>query len=208
MFRGEYFLADYIYKYGNFNTSTITSAFNPEGFIDCYNSDKTQLSAGSNAKIVQRRKYTASTIGTNQRYEFIICPNIGFLASSDLLMKDCELRLNFDRSPPSTSLVECGAVTNACEYIEIKDCCAITEYVSSPSLRRYFETIDSKPLVYEYDDCEVILKSIELNNTDIRFDSIRGGNVPDYIFAAVVPQAAVNGDFETSSTYFHRHKVK
>ena len=122
-------------------------------------------------------------------------------------MKDCELRLNFDRSTPGTALVECAAITKACETIEIKDCCAITEYVSSPSLRHYFETIDSKPLVYEYDDCEVILKSIPLNDTDIRFDSLRGGNIPDYIFAAVVPQSALNGDFDTSSTYFHRHKV-
>ena len=207
-FRGEYFLADYIYKYGNFNTSTITSVFNPEGYIDCYNSDKAQLSAGGNSKIVARRKYQAFASGTNQRYEFIICPNIGFLASPDLLMKDCELRLNFDRSPATTSLVECAAITNVCDFIEIKDCCAITEYVSSPSLRQHFETIDSRPLVYEYDDCEVILKSIPLNDTDIRFDSIRGGNIPDYIFAAVIPQASLNGEFETSSTYFHRHKVK
>lgn len=200
-------MTDYIYKYGNFSTSTIASVFNPEGYIDLYNSDKTELSFEGNAKIVKTRKFLAKADGTNEKYEFIICPNIGFLASPDLLMKDCELRLSFDRSPPSTSLVECGAVTNECAGIEIKDCYAVTEYVSSPNLRQYFDSIDSNPLVYEYDDCEVILKSIPLNDTDIRFDSIRGGNIPEYVFAAIIPQAALNGDFTKSSTYFKRHKV-
>ena len=185
----------------------ISSVFHPEGYFDVFNSNKTELKAETGAAIVARRKYGAHESGTTRRYEFILCPNTGFLASPDLLMKDCELKLSFDRANVANSIIEVETVTNACTQIEIKDCYAVTEYVSSPSLRDHFAKIDTTPLVYEYDDCEVILKSIPLNDTDIRFDTIRGGNIPDYIFAAVVPQDSLNGDFETASTYFKRHKV-
>ena len=186
----------------------ISSVFRPEGYFDVFNSDKTELSGHAGANIISRRKFGIHESGTTRRFEFIICPNMGFLASPDLLMKDCELKLSFDRANVANCLVEYGTVTNVCTEIEIKDCYAVTEYVSSPSLRDHFAKIDTTPLVYEYDDCEVILKSIPLNDTDIRFDTIRGGNIPDYIFAAVIPQDSLNGEFETSSTYFKRHKVR
>ena len=186
----------------------LKSVFHPEGYFDYFNSDKTELAAdAANGSVVKRRLYGVHSTGSIRRFEFIFSPNIGFLASPDLLMKDCELKLSFDRSNVANVVTEYDTVTHECKEIEIKDCYAVTEYVSSPSLRNYFEKIDTSPLVYEYDDCEVILKSIPLNDTDIRFDTVRGGNIPDYIFAAVVPQASLNGDFEKSSTYFHRHKV-
>ena len=208
LFRGEFFLTDYIYKVGNFNSSMISSAFHPEGYFDWFNSDKSELSGQGGANTVKRRQFGVHEHGNVRRYEFIFSPNIGFLASPDLLMKDCELKLSFDRANIANALIEYATVTSECTEIEIKDCYAVTEYVSSPSLRNHFEKIDTSPLVYEYDDCEVILKSIPLSDTDIRFDSIRGGNIPDYIFAAVVPQSSLNGNFEKSSTYFKRHEVR
>ena len=206
-------MSDYLYKVGNFNNQMIHSCFNIEGYFDHFNSDSIELGVAASSpdsgpgKVVKHRKFASSTSGTIERHEFAICPNIGFLASSDLLMKDCELKLTFDRASVKNALIEYGTVTNACTEIEIKDCVAITEYVSSPSLRDYFEKIDVSPIVYEYDDCDVLLKSIPNNVTTVRFDNLRGGNVPDYIFAAVVPQSALNGDFTKSSTYFKRHGV-
>ena len=47
------------------------------------------------------------------------------------------------------------AITNDCEYIEIKDCHALTEYVSSVEIRDFFETIDVRPIVYEYESVDV-----------------------------------------------------
>ena len=206
-FRGEFFLADYIYKVGNFNTSMLITALSHEGYFDYFNSDKKEISKQQSANIINRRKFGSHPSGTIRRFEFIFCPMIGFLASPDLLMKDCELKISFDRANAANAILEYDTVTNACTGIEIKDCYAVTEYVSSPSLRNHFEQIDTSPLVYEYDDCEILMKSIPLHDTDIRFDTIRGGNIPDYIFAAVVPQSSLNGDFEKSTTYFHRHKV-
>ena len=44
--RCEYFLTDYLYKYGNFNASTIKSAYNIEGYFDNYNLDTHILTHG------------------------------------------------------------------------------------------------------------------------------------------------------------------
>ena len=185
----------------------IRTCFNTEGYFDHYNSDSTELAGNGAKKVIEHRQHAGYKNGTKIRYEFVLSPNVGFLASPDLLMKDCELKLTFDRAPIENAFVKFGTPTDVCETLEIKDCVAISEFVSSPGLRDYFARIDTTPIVYEYDDCDVLLKSIPNSETTIRFESLRGGNVPDYIFAAVVPQSCLNGDFAKSSTYFHRHGV-
>ena len=135
-------------------------------------------------------------------------PNFGFLASPEPLLKDCELKISFDRSPWQTVLTEYDTITDACTGLEIKDCMAITEYVSSPMYREFFGRIDHSPILYNYDECDVIIKSIPINETEIRFDNFRGGNVPEYIFAAIIPQSDLNGDSTTSSTRFTCNHVE
>ena len=44
--------------------------------------------------------------GTKRRYEFAFIPNNGFLTSPELLMKDCELKLSFDRANPKIALTK------------------------------------------------------------------------------------------------------
>ena len=46
-------------------------------------------------------------------------------------MKDCELKITFDRAAVENALVKIGEPTTVCKTLEIKDCVAITEYVSS-----------------------------------------------------------------------------
>ena len=36
---------------------------------------------------------------------------------------------------------------------------------------------------------------------------MRGGNVPDHIFVAILPQSSLHGDLDKSSTFFQRHSV-
>ena len=123
-------------------------------------------------------------------------------------MNNCELKLSFDRSSPLTSVLDCGTASPILDEIEIKDCYAMTEYVSSESLRTFFDHITYEPIRYEYDACEVMVKSIPTGETEIRFDNLRGGNLPLAMFAAIVPQASLNGDKTTSSTYFKNYNVE
>ena len=124
-------------------------------------------------------------------------------------MNDCELKLSFDRSKPYTSIIDVGTATPALDDpIEIKDVVAITEYVSSPALRNYFESIDYSPLSYDFDSCQIMIKSIPIGETEIRFDNLRGGKIPMAMFAAIIPQAALSGDADRSSTMFKLNNLE
>ena len=83
----------------------------------------------------------------------------------------------------------------------------MTEYISSPCLRTYLDSIDTLPLRYDFEDCLVYTKNIPQGETNIRFDNLRGGNVPSQMFIGIIETAALNGDFALSSTKFSPHEV-
>lgn len=179
-----------------------------EGYYDTYNmnADKLKLEKGGLSEL---RKQGASLNADRSTicYDFVFTPNTGFLASPDLLLKDTELKISFDRTSPGTSLLEIGSIETECKYLEIKNCYAITEYVSSQAIRDYFEIIERRPFIYEYEEVEVLVKNLPLNETDIRFDNIRGGALPYFMFVGLISQNALNGDFDLSSTNFECHNL-
>ena len=147
-------------------------------------------------------------VAKTRRWTFVICPNFGFLGSPEPLMSNCELKLSFDRSNAYTSVLDVGSTTPSMKDIEIKDCYAVTEYISSENLRTYFDRIDYQPIRYEYDACEVMVKSIPTGETEIRFDNLRGGVLPLAMFAAIAPQSSLSGDKAVSSTFFKNYNVE
>ena len=183
----------------------VESGFIPEGYFDHYNADDTELLEAS--QVIERRNYLYHEEGTKRRYEFAFTPVMGFLGSPEPLLNNTELKISFDRCRPETALIATKSITNDCEYIEIKDCHALTEYVSSPEIRNFFETIDVQPIVYEYDSVDVLIKNIPKGETDIRLDNIRGGNNPSYLFLGLIPQKSLNGDFGRCSTSFRNHEL-
>ena len=191
-------------KIGNFSVDAISTIFQPEGYHDIWNGDKALLLANDAIKIP--RRHGASLNNGKYRYEFEFCPVNGFLSSPDLLMTDCELKLSFDRASvkhPIIRLDDSGVL----EDIEIKDCYALTEYVSSGSIQTFFEKIHNEPIIYEYEDTEVVIKSLPTDDTTIRIDNIRGGNTPRYLFAGLIPTAQLQGDWTKSCTRFSQNKV-
>ena len=138
-------------------------------------------------------------------YDFCVIPLVGFLGNHDPLPKNTEVKLSFDRTSPGMPIIAENEPDNL--NLEIKDCYAETEYISSPELRSYFDGIDNHPITYEYEECEVYTKSIPQGETNIRFDNLRGGNVPSHMFIGILETAALNGDFTKSSTSFQDHQV-
>ena len=183
------------------------SGYNCEGYFDQYNLSGDQL-ATLKDDVVKKRERMSTLSGTKRRYEFAITPNFGFLASPEPLLKNCELKLSFDRSNWKTAITEYETVTNACTKIEIDDCHAVTEYVSSPSMREYFSYIENDPIVYNYEECDIIIKSIPQNTAEIRFDNLKGGNIPKYLFIGVCPTSYLNGNKDISSTLFTHNGVE
>ena len=201
----NYFYADYIQKIGNFNQPFVNTAFVSEGYYDNDNCDAESIT--EETLETRRGGYHFSTTSGKKtyRYEFVLIPNLGFLADPLPLLKDCELKLNFDRASSATAIMSSNDVE--APYLEIKDCFATTEWVSSPSLRDYFQGIDYNPIVYKYDEVEVLAKPLPMHTTNLRLDNLRGGNIPSYIFSAIIPTDATNGDLAKSSTNFACHNV-
>ena len=112
-------------------------------------------------------------------YDFVFVPNDGFLNSNTPLLNDCELKLSFDRSKADMSVLKLGEVQNdlSDKVLEISNCFAVTEYISSEAIRRRFSKIETRPITYVYDNCDVTLKTLPIKEANIRIDNIRGGTV-------------------------------
>ena len=200
--RNEYFLADYIYKIGNFAVDAVNSSFISEGYTDLFNADWAD-GIGTNPQKDFRIAY--ATLADNKyTYDFCITPLVGFLGNNDPLPKDMEVKLSFDRTPVSLALIGDQDYSGS---LSINDCYAMTEYISSPDLRSYFDGIDNHPIRYEFEDCEVYCKNVPQKETNIRFDNLRGGNVPSHMFVGLIETASLNGDYTKSSTRFSPHHV-
>ena len=128
-----------------------------EGYVDNYNCSSKELTG---TDIIANRQYSRYTNDGKKVYEFAIIPNMGFLGSPDLLVKNCELKLSFDRAPASIAILKVGGPAEELkDHLEIKDCFAMTDYISSPAIRDYFSVIETQPFVYHYDDVDVIIKN-------------------------------------------------
>ena len=207
MFRGEYFLIDYIDKIGNFGCDALETVFQLEGHSDMYNADTATLQKLS--ATVKTRRSMGRISGTKIIYDFVFVPNDGFLNSNTPLLNDCELKLSFDRSKADLSFLKLGEVKNDLtdKVLEISNCFAVTEYISSEAIRRRFAKIDTRPMTYVYDNCDVTLKTLPINEANIRIDNIRGGNNPAILFVGVIKTSSLNGSFQLSSTGFHQADV-
>ena len=197
-------------KIGNFDFEAMHSSFMSEGyFYDNYFNDGDDMATenGINLKYAKARVDCSTKVDSKQRYEFAFIPNNGFLTSPELLMKDCELKLSFDRTNSKIPL--CKIYENEPPAtIDILDCYAITEYISSPGIRSFFDGINTQPITYEYEDMEVIIKALPKDTTNVQIDNIRGGNVPNYLFAGILPSANLQGEYGKGATCFKQHGVE
>lgn len=197
-------------KIGNFSINALTSAFQTEGyFYDYHFNDGSEIQANPKWKQkAEGRKTVATSNGSKRRYEFAFIPNNGFLNSPELLLKNCELKISFDRANPNIALCKVDPSSVAPSKIDIIDCVAVTEYVSSPGIRSYFDIIEREPLTYEFEDMEVLIKTLPTDSTNIQIDNIRGGNVPNYLFAAIIPSTSLQGVYDKGATCFKQHLVE
>ena len=212
-FSGEYFLQDYLYKNTNFNQATLKTVYSVEGYHDEYNVGNALLQSNEEKiGVIEARRHGIEVDATDKkyRYEFAMTPQSGFLSNPDVLVRDAELSLRFDRAVPKIAFVGAKAdVTGVTlDAVEIEDCYMLADYVMSEKLRRQFESITTTPFVYEYDRCDVITKTISQGETHIRLDGIRGGNTPNYVFAGIIDKEAYDGTLTKSSTGFKAHGVE
>ena len=71
--------------------------------------------------MIKVRESTAIKANGKARYDFAFIPDIAFLANPDPLIKNCELKLRFDRADSALALLK-AQEGGTCTKIEIKDC--------------------------------------------------------------------------------------
>ena len=171
------------------------------------NCDAETLATDDAEPYVVARRRTAVKNSGKARYDFAFIPDVAFLANADPLIKNCELKLRFDRADNTVSVLKItdGGVL---DDIIIEDCYAVTEYVSSPELRSHFDRIENESILYNYEDVEVLVKSIPYEQKTVRFDNLRGGNTPSHIFAGLIRTKALDGDETLCSTKFGSYGVE
>ena len=112
-------MSDYIYKLGNLNTDYITSVFVSEGYTDFTNCNAANLVGAEGEKVVQVRERTAIKANSKNRYDFAFIPDMAFLANPDPLLKNCEIKLRFDRADAAVAVLKLqdgGSCTEIGEY--------------------------------------------------------------------------------------------
>ena len=209
---GDYWLADYIYKYGNYNKEALQSSLQTEGYFDMWNTGFADMS-DIDIKYYAARQIQLPIAEDGKeyiKYFFAFTPNFGFLRDSQPLMKGADLKLKFDRAKSSVAFLNKVASTTETlpNYIEITDCSVQTEWVSSPELRAHFAKIDTSPLKYDFDECQVYLRNLEKNQKTVRINQIRSGNLPSHMFVGIIESPALDGSLELSSTGFQCNNVE
>lgn len=199
-------MIDYLYKVGNFNLNNQTTVFNTEGYYDAMNMSAADLAASN--LFAEKREKMGTASGEYNEFEFILCPNTGFLGNNLPLPKDCELKLSFDRASPYLAVLRLEGALDIDNPFELTGVVATTEYISSPHWRDVMASVDHRPLLHKYDECDIMIKNIPTSETEIRFDNLRGGNTPMCMFFGILPQSCLNGDATLSSTYFQQYDVK
>lgn len=117
-----------MYKIGNFSTDFITTGFIGEGFTDIFNADWDSGISTMKDYTDPRHSYATHANGV-YTYDFCVIPLVGFLGNQDPLPLNTEVKLSFDRTNKGTPLI---AETETEVNLEIFDCYAVTEYISSP----------------------------------------------------------------------------
>ena len=202
----EYWLNDWMLKYGNLNPDYITSVYEIEGYYDKYVYD--ELEDDQKAQVLAHRRMGIPSKGGKFLYEFIMTPNESFLNENHTLPPGIEMKLTFDRLQAQFSCISESDVSLKGKTLELKDAYAQVEYISSPILRSYFDQREYQPLVYSYDEISVLCRSVPVNEEYIRLENIRGGNTPDYVFFGLVKSRCLNGSLEGSSTNFKNNNIK
>lgn len=144
---------------GNFDPQYVESVFITEGYFDIYNfPDETD---DNKTQLVMHRRLSATLSEDYYTYDFIMQASDPFLNQNCPLPPGVELQLSFERLKANFSSIniKTSDALNG-KILPIKNVFAEVEYISSPSLRAKMASIETGPMVYSYDDMDVIYKTI------------------------------------------------
>ena len=200
-------MSDYLTKKCNFDPLYVASAFQIEGYYDDFQLE-TLFDDSTKKEIINGRRpqcYVDPQTG-NFIYELILLPTHGFFLENKPLPTNTEVMLTLHRLSHEFSTLFVGPSDakklDPGSCLKITDAYALVEYVSSPSLRNYFNRIRSKPISYKYNDTLVTTQDLPKGRKHVQLHNITGGNTPAYVFFSLIQTKALNGTDEMESTNF------
>ncbi|CBY08178.1 unnamed protein product [Oikopleura dioica] len=189
----------------------VTSAYQMEGYYDNeiyeYLANKTDK---EEVKLLRRPQCLHDSKLKKYIYELVFFPSNGFCLDNKPLPLNTTMKLKFNRLRSEYSTVHIGSTSEGQKAhqgqpLEITDCYALCEYVSSPAMRNYFTRIKSKPISYKYQEVTVSTRDIPENTNNITLHNIKGGNTPAYFFFALTQTDSFQGSMSKETTSFGFH---
>ena len=200
--------------FGNFHPGYLSTGFYPAGYFDSFNVDTSEFEGDGGADrlqlIEEKRQTCVLSTGDTTTYDLLFKPPVGILNSTKPLVPKTEMILSFDRATSEIALInkiKDGTTPLAGKVIALENVFLRANYLTSPYLRNYFDSISTNEISYKYDECAVYHKNLPQGSNIIRMSNIIGGNTPSYLFAGIIESSALNGDYNKSSTSFKRHGV-
>ena len=117
---GDYWLNDWLMKFGNLNPDYVTSLYQIEGYFDRYLYD--ELNDDAKLKVENHRRQSFPAINGKYIYEFIMTPNDSFLNENHTLPPGVEMKLTFDRQTAQFSTIAIESYRSLqWKVLELKD---------------------------------------------------------------------------------------
>ena len=159
----------------------------------------------------ERDPYVTYPSDNYQIYDLRFRPPLGLLNSSIPLCPKTDFSLYFDRADSSLALIaKTAGATNslANKPIELENVFLKATYITSPNLRNYFSSIETREISYKFDETVVYIKSLPKDQINIGLPNLIGGNTPNFLLAGIIRTDALQGNHLLSSTCFQRNNVE
>ena len=189
--RGDYYLNDWLLKKTNFSAEYMKTFFLTEGYFDDFN--YSELSESAKKNLVSSRRSGCQRKDGKFIYQLMIIPTDGFLLDNKPLPPNKEMKLTLRRQDAKFSTLKISENTpDLTDALELKDCYAKVEYISSQHLRN--ELFEHRNISYVYDDLNVIVRSLTKGEKIVRMENLFGGKTPAFLFAGIMPTNCIDGN--------------
>ena len=133
-------------------------------------------------------------------------PTDGFLLDNKPLPPNQEMKLTLRRQNAKFSTLKIlDASPDITDVLELKNCYAKVEYISSRHLREQLNP--ERKVTYKYDDLNVIIRSLPKGERRVRVENLVGGNTPTHLFAGIIPSECIDGNNSSETISFKRNDL-
>ena len=178
------------------------SFFQTEGYFDDLNFG--ELTDEGKIALKDSRRSGCQHKNGKYIYQLMMIPTDGFLLDNKPLPPNVEMKLTLRRQNAKFSTLKIANDSpDLVDVLELKNCYAKVEYVSSKHLREQLNP--QRSVSYKYDDLNVVIRSLPKGERRVRVENLVGGNTPSHLFAGIIPTDCIDGNNSSETISFKRN---